>query len=229
MIDIWSAAAVMAGTPREGAPQDWRAVHDFWFPPGLGADAEIHRRMLEWWFGGGSNAALRPFAPLLEAARAGRLDGWRATPLGRLSLILVLDQFPRGLFAGTPEAYASDLQALRVAEEGMENGHHAALAEPWEKMFFAMPLVHAEGPDHHRQRLERVVALSEAVAREAPERLRPLYEFSVGQARGHLDVVARFGRFPHRNPILGRASTPDEAAYLAKGGFVHERRPPPGG
>lgn len=226
MIDIWSATAAMAGA-RTDTAQNWRKVHDLWFPPGLDADAETHRQMMHWWFGGGSNAAMRPFAPLLEAARAGRLDGWRATPLGRLSLILVLDQFPRGLFAGTPDAYASDPQALRIAEEGMANGHHAALAGPWEKMFSAMPLVHAEGPDH-RQRLERVVALSQSVVREAPGHLRPLYEFSAGQARGHLDVVTRFGRFPHRNPILGRASTPDEAAYLAKGDFVHKRRPPAG-
>jgi len=226
MIDIWSAAAVMAG-PRAGADEDWRAVYGFWFPPGLDADAKTHRRMLDWWFNGGSNAAMLPFAPVLEAARAGRLDHWRATPLGRLSLILVLDQFPRGLSAGTPDAYASDLDALLIAEEGLWNGHHAALAKPWEKMFYAMPLVHAEGPGHV-ERLKHVVALSETVAREAPEHLRPLYEFSVGQARGHLDVVSRFGRFPHRNPVLGRASTPEEAAYVAKGDFVHKRRPPEG-
>jgi uncharacterized protein (DUF924 family) len=226
MIDIWNAATVLAGT-RAGETEDWRAVYDFWFPPGLDADAETHRRMVDWWFDGGSNAAMRPFAPVLEAARAGRLDGWRATPLGRLSLILVLDQFPRGLSAGTPEAYASDLDALRIAEEGMGNGHHAALAKPWEKMFFVMPLVHAEGPGH-RERLERVVALSETVAREAPEPLQPFYRFSVGQARGHLDVISRFGRFPHRNSILGRPSTPEEAAYVAKGDFVHRRRPPQG-
>jgi uncharacterized protein (DUF924 family) len=90
-----------------------------------------------------------------------------------------------------------------------------------------MPLVHAEGPDH-RERLERVVASSGTMAREVPEHLRPLYEFCVGQARGHLDVVLRFGRLPHRNPILRRPSTPEEAAYVEKGEFVHKRRPPEG-
>ncbi|MBD0270878.1 MAG: DUF924 domain-containing protein [Acetobacteraceae bacterium] len=225
MIDIWCAAAALAGTGTRDA-QDWRAVYDFWFPPGLdAADPHTLRRQVEWWFGGGSNDALPPFAPVLEVAKAGRLDGWTATPRGRLSLILVLDQFPRGLFAGTPEAYASDPAALRIAEEGLRNGHHAALAEPWEKMFAAMPLVHAEGPGH-RERLERVVALAERIAREVPEPLRPIYEFSANQARGHLDVVTRFGRFPHRNPVLGRASTPEEEAYLAKGDFVHMRRMP---
>jgi uncharacterized protein (DUF924 family) len=209
-----------------GGFDDWRAVYDFWFPPGLG-DADLHtlRRRVEWWFGGGSNDALPRFAPVLDAARAGRLDGWAATPLGRLSLIVVLDQFPRGLFAGMPDAYASDPAALRIAEEGLRNGHHAALTGPWEKTFSVMPLVHAEGPGH-RERLERVVALAERTACEAPGAVRPLYDFSAAQARGHLDVITRFGRFPHRNPVLGRTSTPEEEAYLAKGDFVHTRRMP---
>ena len=209
----------------DGDP-DWRPVYDFWFPPGLDdADPETHRRMFVWWFGGGANAELPPFAPVLEAAKAGRLDRWLATPLGRLSLIVVLDQFPRGLFAGAPEAYAFDPAALSVAEEGLRNGHYDALTRPWETMFFALPLAHAEGPDH-RERLERVVALAERVALEAPSRLRPLYRFSADQARGHLEVISRFGRFPHRNRILGRVSTPQEEAYLARGDFVHTRQPP---
>src|SRR5919206_1449348 len=103
------------------SPQpDWRIVYDFWFPPGLDdADLETHRQMFLWWFRGGANPELPRFAPVLEAARAGRLDDWLAIPLGRLSLIIVLDQFSRGLFAGTPEAYASDPDALRIAEEGL--------------------------------------------------------------------------------------------------------------
>ena len=207
--------------------QDWRAVYDFWFPPGLDdADPETHGRMFVRWFGGGANAELPPFAPVLDAARTGRLDHWLATPLGRLSLIVVLDQVPRGLFAGTPEAYAADPGALRVAEQGLRNGHYDALTRPWEKTFFFLPLGHAEGPDHV-ERLRRVVAMAERIAHEAPRRLQPLYRHSVGQARGHLDVISRFGRFPHRNPVLGRASTPEEVEYLDKGDFVHMRRPPP--
>ena len=207
---------------------DWRTVHDFWFPPGLGdADAAAHGRMFARWFGGGANAELPPFAPVLAAARAGRLDRWPATPLGRLALVIVLDQIPRGLAAGTPDAYASDPAALRLAEEGLRDGDYAALARPWERTFLFLPLGHAEGPGH-RERLERVVALADAVALETPEHLRPIYRFSAGQARGHLEVIARFGRYPHRNAILGRASTPDELAYLEKGDFVHQRRPPHG-
>lgn len=225
MIDIWNAAAVMA-QPRAEAVEDWRPVHDFWFAPGLDdADLDTLRRRVEWWMGGGANAALPRFARVLAAARAGRLEHWKATPLGRLSLIVVLDQFPRGLSAGTPDAYASDFVALRIAEEGLRNGHHAALTQPWEKMFAVLPLVHAEGPCH-LQRQEFVVALAERIARDSPEHLRPLYEFSANQARGHREVIRRFGRFPHRNPILGRHSTPEEEAYLATGDFVHTRRMP---
>lgn len=212
----------MDETPR------WQAVYEFWFPPGLdetGPDA--HREMFVRWFGGGANAGLAPFAPVVEAADAGRLDDWLDVPLGRLSLILVLDQFPRGLFAGTPAAYARDPDALRVAEEGLRNGQYEALTRPWEKMFFSMPLAHAEGPGHP-ERLGRVVALAERVAADAPGHLQPLYQHSARQARGHLDTVSRFGRFPHRNAVLGRASTPEEAAYLERGDFVHTRMPPRG-
>ena len=204
----------------------WRTVYNFWFPPGLdGADLETHRRMFGWWFGGGASPELPPFAPMVQAARTGRLVHWLALPRGRLSLIVVLDQFPRGLFAGTPDAYAYDPEALRIAEEGLRNGHYDALTRPWEKTFFFMPLVHAEGAGH-RERLERAVAMTEGIALEAPERLRPVYQHSISQARGHLEVVSRFGRFPHRNPILGRPSTPEEQAYLDEGDFVHTRQPP---
>lgn len=207
--------------------EGWRRVHDLWFPPGLEtAGVEVHGRMFLRWFGGGANAELPPFMPVLEAARAGHFASWQATPLGRLSLILVLDQFSRGLFAGTPEAYACDAEALCLAEEGLRNGLYDALAWPWEKTFFFLPLAHAEGPNH-RARLERVVIMAEAVAREAPELLGPLYEHSGRQAQGHLEVITRFGRYPHRNPVLGRSSsTPEETAWLAAGDFVHARRPP---
>jgi uncharacterized protein (DUF924 family) len=206
--------------------QDWRAVYDLWFPPGLEtADLETHTRMFRWWFGGGANQEMGPFAPVVEAATSHRLDDWLATPRGHLSLILVLDQFPRGLFAGTPKAYAYDPEALQVAEAGLANGHYDALLTPWEKTFFFLPLGHTEGPDH-RERLERVVARAQVISDEAPEHLKPLYQHSVNQARGHREVIAHFGRFPHRNLILGRVSTPEEAAYVEKGDFVHLRAPP---
>jgi uncharacterized protein (DUF924 family)/uncharacterized protein YjiS (DUF1127 family) len=203
-----------------------KQIYDFWFPPGLeNADRETFRRRIEWWFGGGANAELPPFTHTLMAARLGRLDRWLATPRGRLALIILLDQFPRGLFAGKAEAYASDPQALRIAEEGLWNGHYDALTQPWEKTFFFLPLGHTEGPGH-LHRLDRVVALAENVTLDAPERFRMYYQFSLSQARANRDLIARFGRFPHRNDILGRASTPEEVEYVKTGNFVHLRRPP---
>jgi uncharacterized protein (DUF924 family) len=205
---------------------DWRPILDFWFPADLpAADVAAHWRRLEWWMRGGANAELGRFAPVLAAARAGRLDGWRHTPLGRLALIVVLDQFPRGLHAGTPDAFSSDGAALALAEEGFRNGHYDALPGIWERFFFFLPLAHAEGPGH-LERLERIVAVSREVVAAAPEPLKPVWRFSLSQAEANRAVIARFGRFPHRNPVLGRASTPDEEAYIAKGDFVHRRALP---
>jgi uncharacterized protein (DUF924 family) len=205
---------------------DWPAVYQYWFPPGIEADdAAAHQARFVWWFRGGANAGLAAFAATVEAALAGQLDHWAMTPRGRLALILALDQFPRGLFAGTARAYAGDPAALALAEAGLANGHYDALRKPWEEVFFLIPLVHAEG-ERHAERLDRVVAAAEAAVERVPERLRPVYAFSAGQARAQRDVILRFGRFPHRNAILGRASTPEEAVYVARGEFPHTREPP---
>jgi uncharacterized protein (DUF924 family) len=205
---------------------DWRAVYDFWFPLDLtDADLPTHWKMLTWWMRGGASAELAPFRPVLDAARAGHLDHWLETPRGRLSLIIVLDQFTRGLLAGTPETYASDAEALQIAEEGLKNGHYEALTNNWERFFFLMPTAHAEGTDH-LDRLDRIIDLSEKAMDDVPAHLLPIYQFSLSQAHGHRDVIARFGRFPHRNALLGRDSTPEEMAYLEKGDYVYNRQPP---
>jgi uncharacterized protein (DUF924 family) len=206
--------------------EQWRAVYDFWFPPNLdSADFEQNRRVIEWWFRGGINAELAPFVGVVTKAKSGHLDGWRNQAQGRMSLILVLDQFARGLFAGTPEAYASDLMALQIAEEGLENGDFDALTGLWEKLIFILPLIHAEGPKHI-ERIERNLAITEKMADRVPPQLFPLYQFSISQARGQLEVISRFGRFPHRNAVLGRASTPEEEAYMEANKPVHTRQSP---
>jgi len=206
--------------------QDWSRVYDFWFPVDLSCSGiAAHWQMMAWWMRGGANAELHQFAGLVDEARTGRLDHWRATPQGRLSLLIVLDQFPRGLFAGTPEAYSSDPVTLGIAEEGFGNGHYDALTSAYEIFFYFLPLAHAEGPDH-LERMKRVVAISEQVIEDAPDAIKPVWQFSLKQARDNLAIISRFGRFPHRNPVLGRASTPQELSYLAKGDFVHTRSLP---
>jgi uncharacterized protein (DUF924 family) len=206
------------------ASEQIRQVLEAWFPAGLEhADAATHHALFHGWFGGGAIGSA--FGSLARQAQAGQLDGWAALPHGRLALILLLDQVPRDLYAGTPLAYGGDADALQLAEEGLRNDQYDELAHPWEKTFFFLPLAHAEGPDH-RERLIRVAAMAEALAWSAREDLRPLYRFSADQARGHRAVIERFGRFPHRNAILGRASTAEEEGWLASGELVQRRRPP---
>ena len=138
-----------------------------------------------------------------EAAAAGDLNEWELTPQGALALCLLLDQFPRNMFRGTRRAWRTDTVALDVADRAIERGHDKAV-EPDMRRFFYLPFMHSEElPDQ-----ERSVALAEA-AGDAE---------TVKWARHHRDIVARFGRFPHRNAILGRESTPEEAAFLAEEG-----------
>jgi uncharacterized protein (DUF924 family) len=204
-----------------------QAVLSYWFPPGIHyADAETYREQWLRWFAGGPGVereiAVR-FGDVLERARRGELDSWAETPRGRLALIIVLDQFSRSIYKGTPLAYARDPEALRLAREGIEAGMHRGM-EAAERLFFVMPLGHAEGPDHP-ERMDLAVRLAEEQLELAPPYLEPLYEHSLSQARAHRDVIARFGRHPHRNAILGRASTPEESGYLKNETPVHMRRP----
>jgi uncharacterized protein (DUF924 family) len=201
--------------------EDWRAVYNFWFPPKLDeADVEIYA----WWLGDDIVAELAQFTPMLEAARAGRLDDWSATAAGRLTLILLLDHFSRRRLGASLDAYTADPYALRLAEAGIRNGHYEALTKPWERLFYLMPLIHAEGP-HHSERLERVIVMLDTVAHGVPEPSQSVYRYTIGLAQGHLETIRRYGRFPHRNATIGRTSTPEEAEYVRKGDFVHLRRP----
>jgi uncharacterized protein (DUF924 family) len=202
---------------------DCDAVLGFWFPAGAGSDLETHRRFWEWRMRGGAHAAIvERFAELTERAARGELDALARTPRGRLALIVVLDQFSRSVWADSPRAFAQDAKAVALVMEGLANGHYDALATPWEKTFFIIPLGHCEGPGH-LARLDLAIELARAVLDAAPARLKPLYEFNAQQPVLHRQVIAAFGRHPHRNLVLGRESTPAELAYLAQGKFPHQR------
>ncbi|MAM61791.1 DUF924 family protein [Maritimibacter sp. UBA3975] len=197
-------------------------VLSFCFPEGLDADLDRHLAYWGWMMRGGADEGIvTRFAGLVPLAASGELDDWADTPRGRLALILVLDQFPRSLYRDDPRAYATDAQALALTEEGLANGDFTALVHSWERTMFALPLVHAEGPDHAAR-----AALGERLAADtlemAPEPLKPAYEFCLAQSRRHRAVIARFGRHPHRNAVLGRETTADEAAYIADGAFPHQ-------
>jgi len=174
---------------------EFSAVIDFWF-------RELTPR--QWFTEGGPRLddRVRRFGNLVEAARRGVLDHWAASPRGRLALIILLDQFPRHCFRGMPEAYASDAKAQALAADGVATHMDEQLTFA-ERQFFYMPLMHAEDRDLQALSLERFDALHEAA------------EAVLGFASGHRKIVYRFGRFPHRNKVLGRASSPQEEAFLA--------------
>ena len=174
---------------------------------------------LALWFGGSAeqqrrfDALIRSrFAALIDRAAAGELAAWADSPRRRLSLILLLDQFPRHVHRGTPRAFATDRDALALTLSGMQSAADAALT-PLERIFFYMPLQHAE----LREAQEESVAAYRRLLNEAPQELEAVFADALRSAQLHSDIVARFGRFPHRNRILERRDTPDEAAYLTQG------------
>lgn len=210
----------MAGAGFE--PDD---VLAFWFPDnGHWEDLESHQAFWTERMQGGMDARiLSDFADLTEAAATGQLDHWADTPRGRLALLIALDQFPRSLWRDTPAAFAQDIKATRLALEGIENGDYDRLA-PWEQAFFMISISHCEGPDH-MQRMELLDAFTEGIVASMPDHLAAMGERFLTQQARVKGNIARFGRHPHRNPILGRPSTPDELAYIAAGDFPHVRRP----
>ena len=149
----------------------------------------------------------RRFGELFQQAHdmavRGELDDWRHTPGGSLALILLLDQFPRNVFRGTPRMYASDATALKVAAAAIEAGRDRHFDADL-RLFFYLPFAHSEALDHQ----ERSVALCGELGGE-----------SLAHAEGHRDIIKRFGRFPHRNSILGRQTSEDEQRFLDDGGF----------
>jgi len=145
------------------------------------------------------------FGAAQAAAARGELDGWQATPEGALALVLLLDQIPRNIYRSTPAAFATDPAARRIAAASLERGYDARVA-PELRSFFYLPFMHSEELADQA----RCVALYQALGNADGLRY----------AEEHRDIIARFGRFPHRNHILGREMTADELAYLEAGGFT---------
>jgi uncharacterized protein (DUF924 family) len=186
-----------------------REVLDFWFgAPGSATDGQPRR---EWFI---KNEAFdeqirQRFVAAIDQAIAGGLREWDAEgPQGVLARILVLDQFTRNAFRNTPRAFAGDGLALSAARHLADSGAHKELA-PWQRSFAYMPFEHAE--DAFMQ--ERAVELFTALAFEHPG-----FDETLDYAHRHRGVIARFGRFPHRNEILGRASTLEETEFLRQPG-----------
>lgn len=186
-------------------------ILDFWFP-GEPRDEPAAASAMERWFQADPafDEAIRvSFSDAVKHALQGGFDEWREEPGSRLALILLLDQMTRNIFRGSAEAFAGDARALALCREGLDRGHDLGL-RPFERMFFYLPLEHVE--DKPLQ--EHSVFCYEQLAKRA----RPPYEAALASgleyAKMHRDIIVRFGRFPHRNKVLGRTSTPAEQIYL---------------
>jgi uncharacterized protein (DUF924 family) len=182
-----------AGT---AAPAKAYSVVEFWRQAGpsmwFAKDAEFDRRFRE------------RLLSTHEAAARGELDDWLAAPYGALALVLLLDQFPRNAFRGTPRMYATDEKARAAAATAIDAGHDRAVSKDL-RLFLYLPFGHSEAPGDQA----RSVALAEGLG-----------EPDLSHAKRHRDIIRRFGRFPHRNPILGRAMEPEEQRYLDEGGYA---------
>jgi uncharacterized protein (DUF924 family) len=178
-------------TPAEAVAvvEFWQeAGSDLWFAKDAEFDRLFHARFLPWH----------------EKAARDELTGWRHSTCGALALLVLLDQFPRNAFRGTPRMYATDPLARAAAEMAVAAGHDRRVEKNL-RVFFYLPFAHSE--DWRDQ--ERSVDL-----------VRHLGEPDLSHARRHRDIIRRFGRFPHRNPILGRTMTDEEQRYLDGGGYA---------
>jgi uncharacterized protein (DUF924 family) len=182
ILDFWFGAP---GSAEYGKPRQ------IWFKKDDAFDAEIASR----------------FGAAQKDAAAGRYDAWQATPRGALALLILLDQFPRNMYRGTPASFACDAHAQRVARNAVSHGFDRGL--PYvERSFIYLPFEHAEDMASQRMSLRLFATL----------RNDPGSASNADYARRHYEIVARFGRFPHRNPILGRQSTPEEIEFLKQPG-----------
>ena len=188
---------------------DAQAVLDFWFLP---AGSEGYGAARREWFQKDAqfDTQIRErFGALIELALAGRLQAWeKGGALPALALIVLLDQFTRNAYRGTPRAFAGDTLALRAARKLVADGADLTLM-PQQRSFVYMPFEHAEDLATQNQSVDLFTRLSAAQAG---------FESSLDYAHRHCVIIERFGRFPHRNEILGRAPTPEEVAFLRQPG-----------
>ena len=185
----------------------FREVLDFWFAP---VGSPEYGKPREAWFrkSAAFDDAIRArFLGLQQQAAQGELQSWQAAPDSLLALIVVLDQFPRNLFRDASAAFATDGAALAAAQLAMDRGFDTQLL-PVQRWFVYLPFEHAEDLAQQRRSLELFEGL----------RGDPASAGTIDYARRHYEIIARFGRFPHRNAVLGRSSTPEELEFLKQPG-----------
>ncbi|MGH8719932.1 MAG: DUF924 family protein [Burkholderiales bacterium] len=191
--------------------QPWDAVLDFWFGDLSAPDYPPQERN-QLWFGksdGVDQLVRERFSEMLNPAERSQYDEWKSNSRGRLALIILFDQFPRNAYRDTPQAFAFDGKAQLLTIEGIEQGVDQALF-PFERVFFYLPLEHAEDLALQQKSVESYQRLLADIPPELAQTLSGYLEYAIR----HCQVIERFGRFPHRNRILGRASTSEEREFL---------------
>ena len=191
------------------------AVLEFWFGSNPDDAAIAKEKSALWW---SKNPQVDDeirgrFEGLVAKAAAGELSYWEATPTGRLALILLTDQFPRNIYRDSPRAFAYDAKALAWCLDGIEQ-HVDRKLRPIERVFFYLPLEHAESLEHQDKSVKHFGELVSIVDEPDKAVFKEYLDFAIR----HRDIIARFGRFPHRNKILGRQFTAEEIAFLNEPG-----------
>lgn len=193
----------------------WQPLLDWWFGPGLTA-AEVAASRTKLWFAKQErqdDQAREQFGARVEQVLAGQLQGWQGDPGGWLATLLLLDQLPRMIFRDTPRAFAGDSLARPLALHGLTQGWDQQL-RPIQRVFVYLVLEHAEDLALQNQAAQLFQGLLEQAATAECE----LFAGYLDYAERHQRVIARFGRFPHRNQILGRTSSAEESAFLLEPG-----------
>ena len=190
-------------------------VLDFWFADSLTNPDNLAERRAVWFMGGSNVDQLitEKFGTLPDAALAGELQHWTTDTRNALALVLVLDQFPRNIYRNTARAYHYDSAGLDLALKIIDQSLNLDL-HPIEQSFLFLPLQHSEAIDDQT----RAVQLYETLTTQSPGPYLESAKNSLDYAKRHYDIIRRFGRFPHRNAILGRDSTEAEIEFLASGG-----------
>ena len=197
------------------APDEAEEVLDYWFGSEAQDDLVSKEKSGLWWgHAEETDQEIRSrFGDLMEKAQAGELGDWRATARGTLALVVLLDQFSRNAYRGTPRMFAQDEAARGMTLEAIDNGQVSQL-RPIEQVFLLMPLEHSEDLAHQDLMVDRATEL----ASEVPDEWAELFEGYIGFAEAHRKIIRRFGRFPHRNQILSRDSTEEEVEFLKEPG-----------
>lgn len=192
-------------------------ILNFWF--GNLKDNEIPSQECRriWWIKDDENdkKIKDHFENDLALARKGDLEDWELTPSGTLALILLLDQFPRNIYRGTLRAFSQDQKAIEICIGGIERGFDTNL-HAVKRIFFYMPLMHSEDMGMQEKSIERYSTLKELFT--VPPLLAKMVSENLNYAHSHYAIVKKFGRYPHRNHILGRESTPEETRFLTEPG-----------